>query len=221
MNWLTKFSQISKSELNSNWREVNYCAIDLETTGLDLKKDEIISIGTVQIQHARVNTEENYYQEVRPTQMPSPSSILIHGIRAVDLENASPIEAVLPDFAERLRGRVVVAHAAWVENAFLGNHLERFNIDFSKRLVDTAALARTCGVVEADLVHEPSLEHLARSLNLPVYSPHHALGDALTTAIIFLALATELERRRLEKGGSVLTLRELLKMSEKSARTQW
>ena len=115
----------------------------------------------------------------------------------------------------------MVAHAAWVENAFLKEHLERMNLDFSKSLIDTAGLARTCDVVEIDLDHEPSLEFLARTLNLPVYSPHHALGDALTTAVIFLALASELERRRLEKGGSILTLRELLKISGKSARTQW
>lgn len=221
LKWFGNANRISKSNLDSNWRDVDYCAIDLETTGLKLNKDEIISIGAVHIQQARINTEENYYKEVRPKQMPSPSSILIHGIRAVDLESAPPIETVFSEFADRLRGRVVVAHAAWVENAFLQSHLEREGIDFSKKLIDTAGLARTCGVVKVDLVHEPSLEHLARSLNLPAYSPHHALGDALTTAIIFLALATELERRRLEKGRSVLTLRELLKMSDKSARTQW
>lgn len=221
MSWLGKLNRSAKSDLDSNWRDINYCAIDLETTGLDFKTDEIISIGAAQIHSGRIITEVNYYREVRPTQMPTASSIRIHGIRAVDLENASPIEVVLPEFAERLRGRVVVAHAAWVENAFLKDYLEGVDLDFSKRLIDTAGLARTCQVVDVDLDHEPSLEHLARTLNLPVYSPHHALGDALTTAIIFLALATELERRRLEKNGSVLTLRELLKMSEKSARTQW
>jgi len=209
------------SDLNANWRDINYCAIDLETTGLDFERDEIISIGAVQIKSGRIMTEENYYCEVRPKQVLSPSSIRIHGIRAVDLESASPIESVLPEFAEKLRGRVVVAHAAWVENAFLKDHLKEANLDFSKRLIDTAGLARICKVVETDLDSEPSLEYLARALNLPVYSPHHALGDALTTAIIFLALATQLERKRIDKGGSILTLRELLKMSERSARTQW
>ncbi len=204
-----------------NWREVNYCSIDLETTGLDFKKDEIISIGAAQIQSGRIVTQANYYREVRPKQIPSPSSIRIHGIRAVDLESAPPIEEIIPEFAERLRGRVVIAHAAWVENGFLQDHLETINLDFSKKLIDTAGLARTCGVVDVDLDHEPSLEYLAKTLKLPAYSPHHALGDALTTAIIFLALATELERRKLEKGKSVLTLGELLKLSVKSARTQW
>jgi DNA polymerase III epsilon subunit-like protein len=38
---------------------------------------------------------------------------------------------------------------------------------------------------------EPSLELLARRLSLPVCAPHHALGDAMTTAAVFLALATK------------------------------
>jgi DNA polymerase-3 subunit epsilon len=123
--------------------------------------------------------------------------------------------------AERIRGRVVVAHAAWVEKAFLKSHLEELHLDFSRRLIDTAGLARVCNIVDVDLVHEPSLEYLARALELPVYSPHNALGDALTTAIIFLALATKLERAMGEKGKTVLNLKKLLKVSEKSSRTQW
>lgn len=221
MSWFERLNRSANSELDLNWRDINYCAIDFETTGLDFNRDEIISIGAAQVRMGRVIAEDNYYREVRPKQVLSESSIRIHGIRAVDLESAPPLEAVLPEFAEHLRGRVVVAHAAWVENAFLKEHLEGMNLDFSKRLIDTAGLARKCEVVKVDLDHEPSLEHLARSLNLPAYSPHHALGDALTTATIFLALATQLERRRIEKGGSQLTLRELLKISEKSSRTQW
>lgn len=220
LSWFAKLNRRANSDLDSNWREINYCAIDLETTGLDFKTDEIISIGAVQIQSARIITEANYYREVRPKQDPTSNSIRIHGIRAVDLADAAPIESVMPEIADLLRGRVVIAHAAWIENAFLKERLRNLDIDYSKRMIDTAGLARACEFVEDDIDQEPSLELLARALKLPVYSPHHALGDALTTAIIFLALATEIERRKLEKGGSMLNLRELLKMSEKSARTR-
>jgi DNA polymerase III subunit epsilon len=220
LNWRRRLGYRRQSDLVSNWRDVKYCVIDLETTGLDFAKDEIVSVGATQIEMGRVRTEFNYYREVRPNQTPSPSSIRIHGIRAVDLQDASPMEEVLPDVVERVRGRTVVAHAGWVENGFLRTPLKNFNIDFSRRLIDTAALARACQVVEEDLDHEPSLEHLARKLNLPVYSPHQALGDALTTAVVFLALATDLEQRRLSKGDRGLTLQELLKVSEKYARTR-
>jgi DNA polymerase-3 subunit epsilon len=221
MSWRGRWNRSANSDLKLDWRQIDYCAIDLETTGLDLKKDEIISIGAVQIKSGRIISETNFYQEVRPEQIPSATSIQVHGIRAVDLADASPIEVVFPEFAEKLRGRVLIAHAAWVENAFLKDYLQEFNLDFSKRVIDTASLARICGVVDVDLDHEPSLEHLAKTLDLPVYSPHHALGDAMTTAVIFLALATKLENTKGEKGESILTLKELLKASKKSARTQW
>ena len=221
MNWLDKITRRNQLELDSNWRNANFCVIDLETTGLDFEKDEIVSLGAVQIRSARITTDANYYREVRPNRMPSSSSIRIHGIRPVDLENASSIETVIPEFSHELRGRIIVAHAAWVEKAFLKFSLQKVGLSLSKKLIDTAALARSCGVVEDNLEGEPSLEFLARTLNLPVYSPHHALGDALTTATIFLALATEIEKRKFDDGRMVLTLRELLRISEKSARAKW
>lgn len=221
MSCFPRFNRVKNSIHEANWRDVNYCVIDLETTGLDFRRDEIISMGAVQIESGRVITETNYYREVRSKIVPPPASIRIHGIRAVDLESSPTMEEVLPELGDRLRGRVAVAHAAWIEDAFLKNRLATVNIDLSKRLIDTAGLARACGIVEIDLDHEPSLEALARTLKLPVYSPHHALGDALTTAIIFLALGTQIERRNMEKGRSILTLGELMKLSQKYSRTQW
>ncbi|MFZ0159102.1 MAG: DUF294 nucleotidyltransferase-like domain-containing protein [Kineosporiaceae bacterium] len=62
--------------------------------------------------------------------------------------------------------------------------------------VDTAALARQTGMAPSGSDDsEPSLERLALSLGLPVHTPHHALGDALTTAGVLLALVTRLEAR--------------------------
>ena len=59
-------------------------------------------------------------------------------------------------------------------------------------MIDTAALARALGYAKhSPQGREPSLELLARRLSLPVYAPHHALGDAITTAAVFLALATK------------------------------
>ena len=82
-------------------------------------------------------------------------------------------------------------------------------------MVDTAALARFAGLAEKESGHEPSLEFLARSLNLPVYTPHHALGDAMTTAALFLALAARIENELMEKSGEILTLEKLLNLSKK------
>ena len=208
----------AKVDLEANWRSICYCAIDVETTGLDLQNDEIISIGATQIQDGRIKSKDNFYQEVRPRQMPSMRSIEIHGLRAIDLEKADPIELVIPEFRARINQRVLIAHAAWIEFAFLKPYLRGSHLNYLRRMIDTAALARAAGYAADVNEREPSLESLCHRLHLPAYAPHNALGDALTTAVVFLALATELERETLAKGASELTLRVLLKTSTINAR---
>lgn len=215
---LGRYFRFAKVDLDANWRSLDYCSIDVETTGLHLIDDEIVSIGIAQIHEGRIQTEENFYCEVRPRQLPSHQSVQIHGLRGIDLAKADPIESIIPDLLPRLRSRVFIAHAAWIEYAFLKSHLRGTRLTFSKEMIDTAALARAVGYSADDKGHEPSLEFLARSLQLPVYAPHNALGDALTTAVVFLALATELEREQLAKGASALSLRTLLDISVGNAK---
>jgi DNA polymerase-3 subunit epsilon len=211
--WFRKLIDFSVLDIDADWRTIDYCALDLETTGLDLRNDEIVSIGTAQIHLGRVVTERNFYREVRPHTGPSSESIQVHGLRAIDLDRAAPIEAIVPELAIQIGDKVVIAHAAWIERAFLKRHLKTTGLNFARPMIDTAALGRALGVVKQINGREPSLEFLARSLNLPVYAPHNALGDALTTAVVFLAFATQLERRSKLEGEPHLTLRTLLATS--------
>jgi DNA polymerase-3 subunit epsilon len=208
---------LGRIDLDVSWRDVNYCTIDLETTGLDFQKDEIVSLGVAQIRQGRVVAEENLYREVHPINAPSLSSVKVHGLRQVDLEIAQPLESVLPELVAALEGRVVIAHAAWIEYAFLKKRIHKAGSRLSKNMVDTAALARRTGYAPEMNGKEPSLESLAKRMNLPVYSPHHALGDAMTTAVMFLALATEIERESIAKGSHQLSLRDLLEISRENS----
>ena len=216
MKRFSKSINFANVDLDADWRSIDYCVIDVETTGLDLRQDEIISLGSTQIHEARIKTAGNFYREVRPRRLPSVDSMRVHGLRSIDLENALSLEEIIPDFAAQIGGRVVIAHAAWIERAFLQRHLRRTGLEFSKPMIDTAALARAAGYAQESNGREPSLEFLARRLNLPAYAPHNALGDALTTAVVFLALATRLEGIQLTVNASKLSLRALLETSAKN-----
>ncbi len=185
------------------WRTYSFCAIDLETTGLDLQRDEIIAIGATQITNGRIVTQKNFYSQVRPESQPSTESMKIHGLRNVDLEESPSIQDVLPELSETMKDRIVIAHAAWVERAFLDRQAKGL---FPRKVLDTALLAKSLGVVESVPGHEPSLEHIARRLNVPAYAPHNALGDAMTTSVVFLALVNILEREVLKRNLPMLTL---------------
>ncbi|HXP19774.1 MAG TPA: 3'-5' exonuclease [Streptosporangiaceae bacterium] len=179
--------------LDQPWRSAGYCAVDLETTGLDLSRDAIVSFGAVLIDGGRVIAGSSIYRLVGGPAKASPTAITVHGLRPADLADAPPWEDSVDLLLEALTGRVLVAHAAWVERAFLRRAFRLRRVPPPRVVVDTAALARAAGLAAVGAAAEPSLEALAGDLGLPAHAPHHALGDALTTAEVFLALTARLD----------------------------
>lgn len=178
------------------WREVDFTVIDVETTGLDPKIDEIISFATVTVSGGRITLADATYELVRPDRMPTAETIRIHGLREADLIHAPPLEDLLDRLLAALAGRAYVAHVASVERGFLGAALSSRGLELTAPWIDTAALdreRRRLRRLPAAGKTPVGLSELARSLGLPVHRPHHADGDALTTAQVFIALAAHLE----------------------------
>jgi DNA polymerase-3 subunit epsilon len=191
-----------------DWRADTFVVIDLETTGLDPRHDHIVSYGAVPIRDGRVKTSESVYGLVHvPRDVPA-SSIKFHGLRTQDLDGAPPLAACVAALDELIGHHPVVAHCAWVERSFLRRAFRRSYLPFASPMVDTAVLARRILDVDLGPDQAVSLEYAATALGLPVHSPHHALGDAVTTASLFIALAGQLER------GETLTTANLLELSE-------
>jgi DNA polymerase-3 subunit epsilon len=176
------------------WRAARFIVVDVGTTGLDPSHDEVISFAAIPVEGGRIVVRHAVSGLVRPSASPSPRSIEIHGLRAQDLAAAPPPAQALAPLMGTIRDRILVAHVAGVERAFLRAHggpLERW---LPRPAVDTALLWRLLGIErgEGD-PSPPSLAALVASLGLPAHRPHEAEGDALTTAQAFLALATHLE----------------------------
>jgi DNA polymerase-3 subunit epsilon len=191
-----------------DWRADTFVVIDLETTGLDPRHDHIVSYGAVPIRDGRVKTSESVYGLVHvPHDVPA-SSIKFHGLRTQDLDGAPPLAECVAALDELIGHHPVVAHCAWVERSFLRRAFRRSYLPFASPIVDTAVLARRILDVDLGPDQAVSLEYAATALGLPVHSPHHALGDAVTTASLFIALAGQLER------GETLTTANLLELSE-------
>jgi DNA polymerase-3 subunit epsilon len=178
------------------WREAAFSVIDLEMTGLDPASGEIISYAAVTVSGGTVRFDDERYQLVRPKRMPDWDTIRIHGLREVDLEEAPTLDEIGDGLLEALTGRPIVAHVAAVERTFLAAALSQFGTELRNPVIDTAVLdhrlrrLRNRPPARRDPV---GLSDMVRSLGLPVHRPHHADGDALTTAQAFIALATHLE----------------------------
>jgi DNA polymerase III subunit epsilon len=192
--------------------------VDLETTGLDPGSDEIISFAALQIEGGRLRLDDALYELVRPRRMPDRDTILIHGLRKAELVDARPLAESLDGLLEALTGRVMVAHVASIEQRFLGAAFAENGISLINPVVDTAALAAELfRLRERGSTAPLGLTPLAQTLGLPVHRPHEADGDALTTAQVFLALATHLDRFSPQTVGSLERLRRSGRMPLRQA----
>jgi DNA polymerase-3 subunit epsilon len=178
-----------------SWREAALLCVDVELTGLDPKTDEVIAYGAVPLEGGRIRAGGAIQGLVKPSGRRT-GAVEIHGILPGDLESAPPLPVALVPLAEAMRGRTPIAHAAWVERAFLGPALRRAGGRLPRAIIDTAMLWRLhCVVTDGTDPGYWPLQTRTEQLGLPNHHPHQALGDALTTAQVFLALATRLERQ--------------------------
>ena len=179
--------------------------IDLETTGLDAAIDEIISFATVPIVGGRARPGDGRYRLVRPRRMPEAKTIVIHGLRSEELAVAPALDEVIDELLAAITGRPIVAHVAAIEERFLRRALATADLELRNPLIDTAKLAAELFARRDRPVPDSiALTALANELGLPVHRPHEADGDALTTAQVFLALATQLDAYEPQTIGSLV-----------------
>ncbi len=187
-------------------RQLQYTVFDTETTGLDPVGDELIAIGAVRIVNARLLEEERFYHLIKPRRPIPPSATRIHGIRNQDVQDAPPLEKVLPAFHAFVGDSILVAHNAAFDMRFLEEVEKRTGVRFTQPVLDTLLLSAIVHPEHRD----HSVEAIAARLGVEVQARHSALGDALTTARIFLKLIPLLEHQ------GILTLAQARAASEQT-----
>jgi DNA polymerase-3 subunit epsilon len=179
-----------------DWRSAELVALDFETTGLDLDRDEVISFGLIPILGGRIDLSGQLYQEVAPGVEPSPSSIPIHHLRPQDLATAPAMQEVAEAFRGALSGRFILAWAAEVEIAFLRKVFGGGRRAWRRRTIDVRTLIMAVERPSGDAGRGPgyyALSAAATRFGVPVEQTHHALDDAFMTAELFLVAANALE----------------------------
>lgn len=175
-----------------DYRETDFLAIDLETTGLDVRRDLILSVGYVILRGKCIELGSACHRVVRIDRSIPEASAVIHQITDDQAARGLELQEVLAELLEALRGKVMIAHHAVIECGFLGNACRRlWGAGLPVLVVDTQVVAlrtferRQIPFKGSDL----RLHSLGDRYNLPRYGAHNALSDALAAAELFLAQA--------------------------------
>ncbi|MEV5507362.1 DEDDh family exonuclease [Streptomyces orinoci] len=155
-----------------------YAVVDVETTGL-ARDDRIVSAAVYQLDtHGRV--EDSWYTLVNPERDPGP--VWIHGLTSEVLAEAPLFKDIAADFADRLAGRVLVAHNAAFDWSMIAREYARAGMEVPVRQrLCTIALSKELGLS----LPNHKLESLAAHYGVVQQRAHHALDDARVLAETF------------------------------------
>jgi DNA polymerase-3 subunit epsilon len=176
-----------------------FIVVDCETSGLDIARDRLLSVGAVAVRDGRVTPADAFEAKVRQERPSTPENIVIHGIGGdVQVLGGRDLDSVMRDFSSFAAGGVPVAFHA----AFDAGILRRHGLALRAQWLDLAGLAPA--LFPALGRKDSSLDHWLAAFGIPAQARHDALGDAFATAQLLLVLLNEAQRQRVETVESLL-----------------
>ena len=194
MNLLRLFSKPGLSDEQKQrldaWRslpddksDARIVVLDVETTGLDLVRDRLISIGAVAVVNGCIVLSEGFSVVLKQGEVSSRENILIHGISGDEQRRGLPPADALLDFLEYLgKSPLVAFHVAFDETMIRRTMKKYLGFSFRHRWLD---LAYALPALWPDLKLR-TLDEWATHFSIGNDERHNAASDALATAQLFL-----------------------------------
>lgn len=163
---------------------------DTETTGLDPKTDEVLSIGAVKVKGNKVLTSQMFEVFLRPSGSISKESIEIHGIRPCDLDQALAPEEGIRRFIEFVGNRPLVGYYLEFDVAMINKYLKAWlGITLPNQKTEVSGLYYDLKIGLIPQGHvDLRFETMMRELGIPNMGQHNAVNDAIMTAMIYLKI---------------------------------
>ena len=173
-----------------------WVALDCETTGLNPRSDEIVSIGAVRIVGDRILTSERLELLVRPQKGVRADSVRIHRLRSKDLEDGLECREAMHRLLHFIGSRPLVGYylefdVAMLNRALwplLGMGLPQPAIEVSAMYYEHKFRQLPPYQQHANADIDLRFATLMDDLGLPRREAHDALNDAVMAALAFVKL---------------------------------
>lgn len=205
--YLDSFQENHKKKDFFNTR---FVVFDTETTGLNRKKDKVISIAGVSLVNMAIQVEDSFEILVQNSSSGTSESIVIHRILKKELQDGLTEKEALRQFLNFIGNSVMVAHFAEFDMGIMSQMLKNhFGMPLLNPSIDTIRLAQRLESHHwATMAHpDPksfSLDCLCEKHKIEINGRHTAAGDALATARLFQILLCKARKRGLKKTGDLI-----------------
>jgi DNA polymerase-3 subunit epsilon len=197
------FKNINKKRLKDNSFDFlfdeaspnEYICLDCETSGLNPKKDEILSIGAVHIKENKILMRKTFNIFLKPSKNINPESIKIHHIRPIDLENGLDAKEGIYQLLNFIGSKTIVGYYIKFDVAIISRYTKEYlGIKLPNKTIEVSSMYYKTRRKRSDY-HFVDLrfDTILKNLNIPLLGKHDALNDAIMTAMIFLKLNNPLK----------------------------
>ena len=188
---ITNYFALNKSAKDA---DTHYVIFDTESSSLAIATAQLLSIGAVKVKNNRISMKETFDCFIDTGKSGVRGNVHIHEIMTSGKEARKEIKEALLEFLKFIGNSVLVAHHAKHDVGLINHYLaEKFpGVRLVNKVIDTAELA-----IQSDQKNNPtgkivsdnySLDALLKRYHIEAVERHTALGDAFSTALLFLKL---------------------------------
>jgi DNA polymerase-3 subunit epsilon len=171
--------------------QVRFVVLDSETTGLNPRKDRIVSIGAIAVMNQEILIEDSFEALLKVEY--NSSAVTVHGVTREESRAGLDEPVALERFLKYLGDGVIVGH-------HIGHDVETFNTAYERHFgfrlenasLDTMDLTlhleRDGAFAGREAIREFSLDALCGLFGVTPHDRHTAPGDAFMTALVFQRL---------------------------------
>ncbi len=184
-----------KKKPNKELARQRFVVFDTETTGLNVDKDRILSIGAISVKRNVIDVSDSFELYLKQEKF-NKDTVAIHGIiKGGEVKKINEEEAIRL-FLTYLKDAVLVAHHAAFDVSMINRTLKRLDLPKLKnRVLDTGNLFKKTNL-HKDTISHYSLDTLCDIFRVRKHDRHTASGDAYITAIIFLKIISLLQKNK-------------------------
>jgi DNA polymerase-3 subunit epsilon len=167
-----------------------YVCFDCETTGLDPKKDDIVSIGAVIIKNNTIIASKKFVKFVKPKTKLQAEAIKVHHIRECDLQDAEDMDTVIEEFLHFIGNRTLVGYYLEFDVAMINKYVKpKLGITLPNKILEVSAIYYDYKIERIPQANiDLRFNTIMNELKIPSFGKHDAYSDAMMTSMIFIKL---------------------------------
>ena len=165
-------------------------SVDCELSDMHPASAELLSIGAVIVKGNSVLTSRSFVRTLKTARTVPGASIKIHGLRNEDLKKGRDLKGCLEELAGFVENRPWIGFYVKMDEAVISRHLKGlFGVELLQPRIEVSEIFHRAYGNRFSGRGDLHFENVVKTLGIPVFGRHTAIGDAVVTALAYLALS--------------------------------